>query len=212
MPFDVSTDGRHQLVIGALLTAVSFIVIFGTIVLFHELGHFAAAKAFGVRVFEFSVGIGPPLATLRRRETQYSIRMLPLGGFVKLAGMDPALRDEDEVAEEDAAQLQQPSPLAADAHHRRRALYEFPSRLSPDCGLLHDGSRSAHGDPCHAQFASSHGRLDAGDVIVAVDGQRTETAEDVIRTVQPNAGNPLTLSIRREKELIAARRHAAARP
>src|SRR5690606_26043194 len=62
---------------GALLTAVSFIVIFGTIVLFHELGHFAAAKAFGVKVFEFSVGIGPPLATLRRRETQYSIRMLP---------------------------------------------------------------------------------------------------------------------------------------
>src|SRR5690606_23549289 len=41
-----------------------------------------------------------------------------------------------------------------------------------------------------------------GDVIVAVDGQRTETAEDVIRIVQPNAGNPLTLSVRREKELI----------
>jgi len=44
---------------GALLTAVSFIVVFGTIVLFHELGHFAVAKAFGVQVFEFSIGIGP---------------------------------------------------------------------------------------------------------------------------------------------------------
>ncbi|HLS89920.1 MAG TPA: RIP metalloprotease RseP [Limnochordia bacterium] len=187
---------------GALLTAVSFIVIFGTIVLFHELGHFAAAKAFGVRVFEFSVGIGPPLATLRRRETQYSIRMLPLGGFVKLAGMDPALHDEDEVAEDDARNFnsrplwQRMLIIAAGPFMNFLLAFLLIAGYYMTVHVPPTVTRVTLNSPAHTAG------LMPGDVIVAVDGQRTETAEDVIRIVQPNAGNPLTLSVRREKELI----------
>src|SRR5690606_41237374 len=67
-----------------------------------DLVHFGVAKAFGVQGFEFSIGIGPKLAAFRRKGTQYSVRMLPLGGFVKLAGMDAALEGQDDVAQDDA--------------------------------------------------------------------------------------------------------------
>ncbi len=69
-----------------MLTALAAIVIFGVIVLLHELGHFLAARHFGVRVEEFSIGFGPAVFSRRGKNgTLYSVRMLPLGGYNMLA-------------------------------------------------------------------------------------------------------------------------------
>jgi len=65
------------------------VIVFGLLVLFHELGHFALAKVTGVQVYEFSIGFGPRLAGFRRGDTVYNLRAVPLGGFVRMAGMDP---------------------------------------------------------------------------------------------------------------------------
>ena len=65
------------------------IVILGVIVILHELGHFATAKYFGMPVSEFAIGMGPRIFSVRRGETVYSIRVLPLGGFVNIEGMQP---------------------------------------------------------------------------------------------------------------------------
>ena len=65
------------------------IVILGVIVFLHELGHFATAKYFGMPVSEFAIGMGPRIFSVRRGETVYSIRVLPLGGFVNIEGMQP---------------------------------------------------------------------------------------------------------------------------
>ncbi|MGQ9581599.1 MAG: site-2 protease family protein [Armatimonadota bacterium] len=71
-------------------TVVALILVFGTLVLFHELGHFAAAKLVGIRVEEFAFGWGPRLFRfLCLHGTDYTIHVFPLGGFVKLAGMEP---------------------------------------------------------------------------------------------------------------------------
>ena len=71
-----------------LLTIVLFIIILGTIVLIHELGHFTFAKIFGVYVYEYSIGMGKKIFTKKPKnsETEYNIRLLPIGGFVRLAG------------------------------------------------------------------------------------------------------------------------------
>lgn len=187
---------------GALLTAVSFVVVFGTIVLVHELGHFAAAKAFGVRVYEFSVGIGPVLGAFRRRGTQYSVRMLPLGGFVKLAGMDPALSDADELSPDDARNftmrpLWQRMVIIAAGPLMNFLLaflliagYYMTVHVPPTVTRVNPGSP--------AQAAG----LLPGDVIVSVEGQKTDTADEVIRLVQPNAGKPLRLSVRRVDRVL----------
>lgn len=64
------------------------VLIFGLLIAVHELGHFAAAKLCGVQVNEFSIGMGPELWSRRRGETQYSLRLLPLGGYCAMEGED----------------------------------------------------------------------------------------------------------------------------
>lgn len=68
------------------MTIVYFIVILGIIVLVHELGHLISAKAFNVYCKEFAIGFGPKIKSIQGKETLYSIRALPLGGFVSMAG------------------------------------------------------------------------------------------------------------------------------
>ena len=76
------------------------IIILGIIILLHELGHFAMAKYFGMPVSEFAIGMGPKIFSVRKGETAYSIRVLPLGGFVNIEGMQPGQFDVEEFKKE----------------------------------------------------------------------------------------------------------------
>lgn len=69
-----------------LINIIVFILVLGTIVFIHELGHFVAAKTFGVYCSEFALGMGPKLFGKKIGETEYTIRLLPIGGFVAMAG------------------------------------------------------------------------------------------------------------------------------
>ena len=72
------------------MTIIYFIFVLGVTVLIHELGHFIFAKRAGVYIYEFSIGMGPQLFKFKRKndETTYSVRLLPIGGFVSMAGED----------------------------------------------------------------------------------------------------------------------------
>ena len=70
------------------------ILIFGVLIAVHELGHFMAAKLCGVRVNEFSIGMGPLIWHKETEETQYSLRVLPIGGFCAMEGEDEDSSDE----------------------------------------------------------------------------------------------------------------------
>src|SRR5215472_14654097 len=72
-----------------IIAVVSMAVVLGIMIFVHELGHFAAAKYFGVRVEVFSIGFGKRLAGFRRGDTDYRVSALPLGGYVKMAGENP---------------------------------------------------------------------------------------------------------------------------
>lgn len=72
-----------------MLTILACIFVFGILVTVHEFGHFITAKLTGMRVEEFSIGFGPKVYQQQDGETLYSLRMLPLGGYNKIAGMDP---------------------------------------------------------------------------------------------------------------------------
>ena len=67
---------------------IAAILIFGVLIAVHELGHFLAAKACGVRVNEFSIGMGPAIFHTTKGETEYSLRLLPIGGFCAMEGED----------------------------------------------------------------------------------------------------------------------------
>lgn len=77
------------------------IILLGIIVFVHELGHFLTAKYFKMPVIEFAIGMGPKLISKKIGETVYSIRILPLGGFVNIAGMQEEEIGEEELDEEE---------------------------------------------------------------------------------------------------------------
>lgn len=78
-----------------IITIITFIIVFGILVLVHEFGHYYFAKRAGILVREFSIGMGPKIWWKQSGGTTYTIRILPLGGYVRLAGADD--EDEDEL-------------------------------------------------------------------------------------------------------------------
>lgn len=71
-----------------MTSIIAFIFVFGVLVTVHEFGHFIAAKRAGVLVREFSIGMGPKILRFNRHHTAYTIRILPVGGYVRMAGME----------------------------------------------------------------------------------------------------------------------------
>jgi regulator of sigma E protease len=70
------------------MTILATIIVLGVLIFVHELGHFAAAKSVGVEVQRFSIGLGPRVLGFQRGETEYVLSAIPLGGYVKMGGMD----------------------------------------------------------------------------------------------------------------------------
>ncbi|OAS83303.1 RIP metalloprotease RseP [Metabacillus litoralis] len=70
-------------------TVIAFVLIFGALVFFHELGHLLLANRAGILCREFAIGFGPKILSFKKNETVYTIRLLPIGGFVRMAGEDP---------------------------------------------------------------------------------------------------------------------------
>lgn len=77
-----------------IITIITFIIVFGILVLVHEYGHYYFAKRAGILVREFSIGMGPKIWWRRKNGTTYTVRILPLGGYVRLAGADDEDQDE----------------------------------------------------------------------------------------------------------------------
>src|SRR6202012_1059790 len=73
----------------AFTALISMLIVLGIMFLVHEFGHFAVAKFFGVRVEVFAIGFGKRLFGFRRGDTDYRLSLLPLGGYVKMAGENP---------------------------------------------------------------------------------------------------------------------------
>ncbi|WP_174735042.1 RIP metalloprotease RseP [Mesobacillus harenae] len=76
-----------------MTTVIAFIVIFGALVFFHELGHLIFAKRAGILCREFAIGFGPKIFSHKKNETTYTVRLLPIGGFVRMAGEDPEMTE-----------------------------------------------------------------------------------------------------------------------
>lgn len=183
---------------GTLQNIVAFIVVFGMLVFFHELGHFLVAKLNGVRVHEFALGFGPAVVQKRWGETLYAIRVIPLGGFVKLAGMEPtenlpealAGTDEDgERAFHRKSPLQRMSILAAGpVMNFVLAILIYAAlfmTLAVSVVNVYDG------------LPADRGGLRPGDLIVGINGEsvRGLNAGELIRRIQAAGEAPVRLEI-----------------
>lgn len=78
---------------GFIFGALKVIILLGTLIIIHEFGHFIVAKLCGMKVLKFSIGFGPKIFKKQGKETEYSLRALPLGGFVQLEGEEEESKD-----------------------------------------------------------------------------------------------------------------------
>ena len=118
-----------------IVTIITFILVFGILVLVHEYGHYFFAKRAGILVREFSIGMGPKLWWRRKNGTTYTIRLLPVGGYVRLAGNDDEDLDELRPGTPVTVQLNdQGQVVTINASNKTALLQGIPLQLV-DCDL-----------------------------------------------------------------------------
>lgn len=178
-----------------------FLVVLGVLIFFHELGHFLAAKYFGVKVLKFSLGFGPKLVGKQVGETEYLISALPLGGYVKMLG-ENADEEEEPLSPEDEKKSFSNKHVAkrigivaaGPVFNLLLALFIFCGFymvagvhvMTPEIGQVREDSP-----------ASKAGLL-KGDIIVSVDGQETENWPQIKEIIQGNRGQPIDVTVKRE--------------
>lgn len=185
----------------AALAAFAFVI--GLTVLVHEFGHFAVAKLVGVTVYEFSVGMGPALLTSKRSGTRYSLRLFPLGGFVKLAGMDQPADPGEEVDADDPASFKSKPVLAQMAIIAAGPIMNFVLAV-----LVFAFVFTAQGIPYVQVYSVAEGGpaqeagLRAGDIILSAAGRDVVFGSDVGETVRGRKDMPTEFVVLRGKETL----------
>jgi len=175
-----------------------FVIVFGTIVLVHEAGHYLVARRVGIKVHEFAIGFGKALVQWKRGETVYSVRLLPLGGFVKLAGMDAAVDPEEEVPEDDERSFlrktvaQRMATIAAGPVANFLLAFVLLFFFHWAIAVPFAVSDVLPGSP--AALAG----IRAGDVIMAVEGQRVSNLAELSAALQRYPNQTVTIEIERD--------------
>ena len=171
---------------------VWFILILGAIVLVHEFGHFIFSKLFGVYVYEFSVGMGPKLLHYKKKggETEYCLRLIPIGGFVSLAGEDA---DDNSKIKDDRKLFNKPVwqrfiIMVAGATFN----FIFAFVLLFVMALIY-GSTSTK--PIIANVVEDYPAYEAGvregDRVVSIDGQKTYSWSEVQLYISTSKGKEM---------------------
>jgi len=219
-PPDVpGAEGRKLVLLGTIFAGVialsiatgkfplaAFILAFITIVMVHEFGHFVAAKKSGMKVTEFFFGFGPRLWSVRKGETEYGIKAIPFGGYVKIIGMSNLERDIDP-ADEARTYRRQSYPkrmivaLAGVFTHFVMAFLLLVVLLSAvgvpnyDKPSLAIGSISRLGSGASPAIDAG---FKVGDRIVSVGGHTVASWSDVPQLIRGSAGRPLDFVVERD--------------
>ena len=174
---------------------VAALILFGFLVLFHELGHFTAARACGVRVLEFSVGMGPKLFSIRPGETVYSIRLLPIGGFCSMLGED------QEGTEALEGSFQSKSAWQRFLVILMGPLFNF--LLAFFLALFVIGNAGVDRPVLtgvEAGYPASEAGIRAGDTILRVNGKHIDFMRELTETLYTHPGEPVSLTVRHAAE------------
>lgn len=177
------------------MTALYIIIaifIFGFLIAIHELGHFTAAKLLGVKVNEFAVGMGPKLLKKQGKETLYTLRLLPIGGFCAMEGEDEAVSD--------------PRAFTSVPRWRRLIILAAGSFMNLLAGFIvivvltlsiqgfvgTTLTGLADGFPLEGENG-----LMVGDTILSVNGERLYYSDDFLTFMELSGGAPVDLVVRR---------------
>jgi membrane-associated protease RseP (regulator of RpoE activity) len=192
---------------------LAFVVALLVSVMVHEAGHFVTAKLFGMKATQFFVGFGPTLWSRRRGETEYGIKAIPAGGFVKIIGMTPL--EDVPVEDQPRAFINQPGwqrfivLVAGSTMHFVIALVlllilllGWPSNLhgAAQVGTVENCVTTTTDQSCPAGAppAPALGKFKPNDVITAVNGQPVVHGSQQLTSLIGNAApGPITFTVQR---------------
>ncbi len=195
-----------------MFSILPFLFVLGVLVFVHELGHFLVARWHGVRVLTFSLGFGPKLFSFKRGDTEYCISIIPLGGYVKMAGemtdyltpATPIERKDDEFLSKTKWQRFQIF-LAGPVMNILLAVIVMT-------GVIYHGAT----EPIYLQkpavvgsvepgSAAEKAGIKPGDEIVGVSGKTVDTWEHLDMQVLPRAGQEVPVTVRRAGQELTIR-------
>jgi len=184
-----------------LLTILACIFVFGILVTVHEFGHFITAKLTGMKVEEFSIGFGPKIYQQQEGETLYSLRMLPLGGYNKIAGMDPEDPDDPERGFNSKPVASRMLVILAGS------LMNFILPVLIFFGIfLAFGMEVPENKPVLGQiiegFPAEQSGLKEGDRILSINGKPVTEWLDIRNSIAEAGTNPIPFEIQRDKETL----------
>jgi regulator of sigma E protease len=180
----------------SLIRFGSFVVLLGGLIFIHELGHFLMAKLFKVKVLRFSIGFGPRLLGFTVGETEYRIAIIPLGGYVKMAGEDPteplSPADQGRGFQEQAPWKRSLIALAGPAMNLIfPVLIYFCIFYFQTQGF---STRAGNVDPDSPAYAAG---LRAGDRIVEIDGHAVKYFNELRDLIGPRYDQKVHLKVER---------------
>ncbi|HWB68181.1 MAG TPA: site-2 protease family protein [Mycobacteriales bacterium] len=197
---------------------IAFVVALLASVMLHEAGHFLTAKHYGMKASRFFLGFGPTLWSFRRGETEYGVKALPAGGFVKIEGMTAL--EEMPPGEESRAFHRQPAGQRAVVLAAGSTVH-FIIAIFLVFGVI----AATHKDPVAASISIDRvgpcvpagartqclpsdpkspavGVLQRGDIVTGINGVSTDSPDRVGRIIQAHPGEPVTLDVRRDGKPI----------
>jgi len=183
-----------QVVVGAAAVVAMFLLL----VVPHEGGHFGLAKLFGIRVDEFSVGMGPRLWSATRSGTLYAVRAIPLGGYVRLRGMEPDHFDDPNGFHVKPAYQRLLVLLGGPA-----ANFIMASLILFTAVMLNLNDQAGKIASVNPGSPAAAAGLRSGDVIVAVDGKQIRRPEDIRGAENAKAGQPVSFTVRHTDGRVA---------
>ena len=180
-----------------LIYIIIAIVIFGLLIAIHELGHFLVAKACGVKVLEFSIGMGPQLWHKEGKETQYSLRLFPIGGFCAMEGEDGE-SDDPRALGNTAGWKKFLVLIAGSASNFIAGMLLILCLFAASTGYVSTTlSGFVDGFPCQGETM-----LQAGDEIVSIDGSAVLLYSDISTLLNRGNGKTHDIVVRRDGEKI----------
>ena len=197
------------------------VVVFGLLVFVHELGHFLVAKFFKIGVLEFAIGFGKRLCSFKYGDTTYSIRAIPLGGFVRMVGEHPLLLNEEEQSKSDREEIYAQMSEEERRLHENKACWFLKQAYLPKVAVVFAGplfniifaiflavtSVLYYGKPVLFDkpvigdllkgFPAEKAGLKPLDKIVNIDGTTPNSWDDLVKLIMASQGREMTITVER---------------
>lgn len=178
------------------MTIIAAIILFGIIVFIHELGHFLFAKKAGVKIHEFAIGMGPKIYSTQKGETKYSIRLLPLGGYVSMEGEDGESNDPRAFGRKTL--LQRASIIFAGPFFNIILTVLLLIPVSAYIGTASDSN--VLGNVLENTPAIEAG-LKPNDKIIEINGTKISNWQEIVDNLQKETTTPVNIKVERDNTI-----------